>query len=208
MRISIIIIKHDADSDSMRREDWPEIINIHKIRRQLGLSQSDLSVKSGVAQPIISRIEYGIISHPSYEVVRRIFNAFQDEESNLMGAHTPTASDLLEPNVESVKPGDLVAQAWQKMKNGNFSQLPVLDDHGAIRGSISYSSFPSDNMIYLGRKKVEEIMEDGFPTVGMRVRMPTIASLLKTEPAVLVLDKGKIAGIITSYDLMTKWSEI
>lgn len=208
MRICIINIRHVADTDSMRREDWPEVIEIHKKRKQLGLSQNDLSAKSGVAQPIISRIEDGTISHPSYDVVRRIFNAFCDEESNLMGARTPTASDLLEPHVESVRPTDVVSEAWNKMERGNFSQLPLIDEHGSMRGSISYTSLPSQDMIHLGRKKVEEIMGDSFPTVGMRVRMPTIASLLKTEPAVVVLDKGKIAGIITSYDLMTKWSEI
>ncbi|MGI0015851.1 MAG: CBS domain-containing protein, partial [Nitrososphaera sp.] len=73
---------------------------------------------------------------------------------------------------------------------------------GRVAGGIADNSSASEDTDDIMEKRVDEVMRDIFPTVGRDTRMPTLSSLLKTEPAVLVLEKGKLVGIITSYDLM------
>jgi predicted transcriptional regulator len=45
-------------------------------------------------------------------------------------------------------------------------------------------------------------MEEAFPQVGEDAPLSLISSLLQVYPAVLVLKKGKAAGIITKADLL------
>jgi len=50
--------------------------------------------------------------------------------------------------------------------------------------------------------KVAEAMDEAFPTALASTPISAIASLLRHYPAVLVMEKGEIAGIITKADLL------
>ena len=56
-----------------------ELEDIKKMRRNLGLTQKELSVKAKVSQSIIAKIESKKIS-PSYDIVKRIFESLTIEK--------------------------------------------------------------------------------------------------------------------------------
>ena len=191
----------------MRQQEWPDVGLIRKKRRELGITQQELARVSGVPQPVVSRIENGSISEPSYHVVQKIFEALHEIEAQSGGKRgtvdsLPVASDLMNKHVVSVKPTDRVEDAWAIMKKNGFSQLPVTDERGRVYGGIAESSLPSEDMENILEKRVQEVMGDAFPAVGRDTKVATLVALLRGEPAVLMLDKGRLAGIITPYDLM------
>ena len=192
---------------------WPDIALISKRRKELDITQQRLAKLSGVPQPVISRIEDGGIPNPSYSAVRKLFEALSDYEgrnrnrTGIIIQQQPVASDLMNKKVVSAKPSSRVKDAWAIMKDRGFSQLPVIDERGRIVGGLSENSLPSEDMDGILEKRVEEVMVDAFPIVGKDTRLPTLVSLLKTEPAVLVVDKGRAIGIVTVFDLMENVNE-
>src|SRR5438105_408189 len=122
--------------------NWPSISLIKARRAQLKINQEALAKQSGVSQAVISRIENGRIADPSYSIVQKLFNALDQLKRNDPGKALPTAEQLMSKRVISIKPHQRVAEAWKIMKQGDYSQLPVIDENGRIHGSISMDSFP------------------------------------------------------------------
>jgi predicted transcriptional regulator len=175
---------------------WPDISRIRERRIALGIKQKDLARLSGVAQPVISRIEKNVIPDPSYRTVRKLFEALESH-NRPNAAKEPVAKELMNTNVVTVKPNDLVKDAWTIMKEKGFSQLPVVDERGRIHGGISESALmPSLE------GKVEDIMGDSFPLVSKSTQLSTLTHFLQKEPALLVIEKGTLIGIVTKYDLI------
>ena len=56
--------------------------------------------------------------------------------------------------------------------------------------------------MYRGIGEVE--VEDTFPMVGRNTAATTVADILKTKQAVLVVEKGRAIGIITRHDVIEK----
>lgn len=54
---------------------------------------------------------------------------------------------------------------------------------------------------YTHRKLSLLNQEPAFPMVGKNTAASTVADILKTNQAVLVVEKGKATGIITRHDL-------
>ena len=90
------------------------------------------------------------------------------------------------------------------MRKRSISQLPVIEG-GHLAGSISeqaiVSHFSSDPK-KLSSLKVGDAMEEAFPTIPPNTPISAIAPLLRHHPAVLVIEKTKIAGIITKADIL------
>lgn len=181
---------------------WPDITTIHGKRKELGITQKGLAELSGVAQPDISRIEKGKIPDPSYSTVKKLFEALKDYEvsSPERSFDEPVAADLMNRNVVSLRPHERVSDALKVMKERNFSQLPVIDDRGRVIGGVSESLFLSHD----GTASIVDVMGDSFPIVGKDTRLRTISAILQKEPAVLVVLKGKVLGLITKYDVYDK----
>ncbi len=45
-------------------------------------------------------------------------------------------------------------------------------------------------------------MNDGFPTVSKNLDVATVSKFVEMNPAVLVVDRGKVVGIITKADII------
>lgn len=212
----------------MHMPTWPEVHIIRKRRINLKITQKQIAELSGVPQSIISRIESGAIADPSYNTIKNLITALEKiEEENTRGDYGKVKSSpkisarhVMNPNVISVKPLQSITEAWNIMKKRDFSQLPVMDDKGRILGGITGPSFLSAGLgkretdMKIGGKeenepwqvpngKVEDFMSDEiFPLVGKDAELNLLVHLLKKASAVLVLERGKVVGIITSYDLM------
>lgn len=174
--------------------------DLKKRRNELGLTQSELAKRAGVSQPLIARIESGDVD-PRLSTVRKIFEAFEEankEQQILM-------RDLMHSPVIHVSPDDSVEEVVNLMHVHGFSQIPVLE------GSVPVGSISEDMIVRLmgeskkkpiSQLKVSGIMGESFPTVSPGVSISIVSHILEENPAVLVVEKGTIVGVITKHDVM------
>jgi predicted transcriptional regulator len=178
----------------------PDIKDIEKRRKQASLTQKELAVMSGVSQSIIAKIETGKVN-PSYDVVRRIFEVFD----NMTSGKETKAADLYSRNVLIVRKDDTVKSAVETMRKHGYSQMPVVDRKqviGVLSEKTILDAFSDGSDIgKILKMKVEDVMEEAPPIIGECEPMATVSSLLQTNSAVLVVKKDRLVGIITKADL-------
>ncbi|MEX2702115.1 MAG: CBS domain-containing protein [Candidatus Baldrarchaeia archaeon] len=180
--------------------------DIKKLRKKAGLTQTELAKLAGVSQSLIARIEKGTVD-PRLSTLRRIIEAIKLVEMRAKKAKS--AKDVMYSPVITIKSSNKVKKAIELMEKYAISQLPVVNDKGVPVGSITESTvlkkLLSGEPEKILKLKVEEIMEESFPTITPSTNIKDIQQLiLKKYPAVLVMEKGKIVGIITKIDLITK----
>lgn len=184
-------------------ERLPDISEIRKRRRALGVTQRRLALLSRLSQSAVAKIESGKMS-PSYVTVKSMFESL----SGLETAGSAKASEIMRRPVASVSPRDPVSKALRIMSERGFSQMPVMD-RGRPVGSVSEKAFidrleAGEEAASLRSMSVGEVMGEPFPITGMETTVQTLASLLSSSFAVLVSDRGRIAGIVTRADIIRK----
>lgn len=179
----------------------PDIENIKKMRKGLGMTQKELAVAINVSQSIIAKIESRKVN-PSYDLIRKIFNFFE----NIERKNQTKAADIMNKKIIHVYRNDKISRAIELMKRYGYSQLPVFSGDHSV-GSISEETIV--NMMSTGEslkrimeKKVEDVMEESFPVVTEDTPVSSVSALLQHSSAVIVNKKGKISGIITKSDLL------
>jgi len=179
--------------------------DIKRLRKKVGLTQTELAKLAGVSQSLIARIEKGTVD-PRLSTLRRILEAIKLVE--MRAKKSKSARDVMYSPVITIKSKEKVKKAIELMEKYAISQLPVVNDNGVPVGSITESTvlkkLLSGDPEKIFQLKVEEIMEESFPTITPSTNIKDIQQLiLKKYPAVLVMEKGKIVGIITKIDLIT-----
>jgi cystathionine beta-synthase len=114
------------------------------------------------------------------------------------------------PPLVSVAPQGTVRQALNLMSTYNVSQLPVVDGADGV-GSVSEPTLMARALERpaILDQPVRECMDPPFPVVDDHLPADKLASLLSREmPAALVRRDGRIAGIVTRYDLLHQLSGI
>lgn len=181
----------------------PDLVEIQKRRRSLGLSQKKLASYAGVSQSLIAKIE-GEKIDPSYKNVKKIFKALEKEIGKQK--RMILAREISNKEVVFVERKDSIYRAIELMQKYDISQLPVYDENTPV-GSITEGLTTN----YLAEKRdlkkllemrVGELMEKGFPQVGEDTPIEVITTLLQYSPAVLTTKKGVVAGIVTKADLL------
>jgi predicted transcriptional regulator len=181
----------------------PDLEEIPRLRKALGLTQTALARLAGVSQSTIVKIEKKQMN-PSYDVVRRVYNALQAElkkqEKKALVEQVQTRK------VQYLEAKLTLETAVDEMRRWKFSQMPVMNN-GRPVGSLSDKVI--NNLILSGkdpkdlaRIRVEEVMEPAFPQVDSKAPVELAASLLRHYNAVLVTSKGDVTGIVTKSDLM------
>ncbi|MCD1294248.1 transcriptional regulator [Methanocella sp. CWC-04] len=179
--------------------ELPTPESIKKRRMKLGLTQSALAEKANVSQPLIARIESGDVD-PRLSTLRSIINALDEMEKCKV-----TAKDLMTSQIISLSPEDTVDKAVKLMEKYGFSQLPVIEKGvpiGSISESILVQAMGSEDISRISTSKVKQYMDESFPAVSPRTDMGTVSHLLESYHAVLVMELGKVVGVITKYDIM------
>ena len=179
----------------------PEILELRRMRKVIGLTQDELAQRAGLSQSMVAKIEIGSLN-PTYEVVRKIYqilNSFEQDDQT-------KAHEVMSP-VISVEAGDSISQVLNLMKERGISQVPVFSKNGRNLGSITEETLlelllKGENLSDIANNPVEGIMEDIFPVINKELPIDAIISLLQYSSAVLVKIKGKIRGIITKADLL------
>ena len=175
------------------------IAEIRKRRISLGLSLGELARAVGRSDATISRIERGRIQ-PSYELVQRILSHLEQLEAH---ASPPLRSrDVMKREVVSVDGASLGGEAARVMEKGGFSQLPVVEG-GRVTGAVSESTLLRALAQPNGRRvRVRDVQEEAYPQVDEDFPADLLAAVLTRYPAVLVLGRGELRGIVTRIDLI------
>lgn len=175
-----------------------DLRSLVETRKRLGLTQAELAKLSGVSQSLISKIEGGKIN-PSYEVVRKIFQALELVRAER--GRGLTAGNICTKEVIVVNSSDSLGKAIDLMKRYGISQLPVLE-RGRVVGTISESTIVRKlERIRSPNIRVGEIMDEALPTVPETASLSLLRDIFQEYPAVLVQKNGEIVGIVTRADL-------
>jgi predicted transcriptional regulator len=174
---------------------------VKAMRTRLGLTQAQLAELAGVTQAYIAKIE-ARAANPRISTLEKISKAL--ERATAMEKRA-TVGQIMTSPIVAVKSDDRVDKAIHLMKSHDISQLPVLDEEVQI-GSISEATVvqriaSGENMTRLLKHNVDEIMENSFPTVSKDTDIDVVYSLLEHEPAIIVVEHGKMIGIVTKADL-------
>lgn len=174
-----------------------EITDIKRIRKKLGLTQSDLASHSGVSQSLIAKIESGNLD-PAYSNAKKIFNTLDtiSEKNELK------AKDIAHQNIISLNPHEDIKTAIMLMKQHNISQIPITDDNKSI-GLISESTI-LDAVMNKKKMTIGEIMQDSPPVVSETTTAEVVSKLLTFFSMVLVSRNGKLTGVITKSDIINR----
>ncbi|MBW3582938.1 MAG: CBS domain-containing protein [Euryarchaeota archaeon] len=175
---------------------------IREKRLELGLTQKEVARRAAISQPLVARIEKGGVD-PRMSTLTRVVEVLNEAATEKL----PHARDLISGRIAWVTPGDTVRRAIQMMRENGFSQLPVME-RGKPVGILSESRLiervrQMDDPRKLGKQKVSEVMSGPPPTVSLDAHFSTLDNLLVDSPAVLVVDQGRPAGIITGSDILT-----
>ena len=144
---------------------------------------------------------------------RYLSKVFSDEwlrENQLLDGDRQTVHRILAakengaPPLVQVAPSATVRQALNLMNTYNVSQLPVIDGSEGV-GAVSEQALMA-RALEDGRtldRPVADVMDPPFPVVDPDYPLERLGALLSREtPAALVRREGKIAGIVTRYDLL------
>jgi len=174
-----------------------ELGEIKKIRKNLGLTQSELAKRANVSQSIIAKIEAGKID-PTFTKTKKIFETLNDLENK----EEIKAEELMNKKIVSLVPNDSIKDSVSKMKKYGISQMPVID-HNNVVGLVSESTL-LDALMNNKDKNVSDIMEETPPIVSKTTSIKVVSNLLRHYPTVLVSENGKLIGLITKADLLSK----
>lgn len=174
-------------------------IRAHRLR--LDLTQEQLADEAGVSQPLIARVENGSVD-PRYSTVKAIVEALNRAERREV-----TVEEVMSSEVVAVEADDEVRDAIDAMRTNGFSQLPVLEDGHPV-GSLSESEVihalsTAGDPEALAGEPVREVMGAPFPTAEPETTVDEAYSILEDRGALLVMEKGEVAGLVSKADLLS-----
>jgi len=175
---------------------------LKRLRKEAGLTQRELARLAGVSQSLIARIESGTVD-PRASTLRKILQA-------LSSARRPwTVADVMHSPVITLDASEPVRRAIEVMEREGISQIPVLKD-GRVVGCVYEAGLlkalrRSRDPKALLDMKVEDVMEEALPMLSPSSSLEeAYALLLSGKPAILVVDGGRIVGIVTKIDVVAK----
>lgn len=172
--------------------------DLKRKRTELGLTQAQLADRAGVSQPLIARVESGSVD-PKLSTFRDILMALSEAEKERLEAR-----EIMHHEVIHVSPQDEVKRAVELMRRHGFSQLPVIED-GTPVGSVTEAEVVHRMNVEgqdVTSRRVEELMEEGFPTISPSTDLNVVSRILEHESALLVMDRGEVVGVVTNADVM------
>lgn len=180
----------------------PDIKDIARKRKTLGITQKELARLSMVSQSFIAKLESGLVN-PSYNNVKNLLEILENIEREK--GKDSIEKQLYHKRIVTLDPGDNIYKAAKVMKKHNIHQVPVFDGNAQI-GSVTHRTI-IDKMISAGVKDfsniyVKNVMEEPFPVVQANSPLSVVSELLKYNPAVLITRKSQFIGIVTKTDFI------
>jgi predicted transcriptional regulator len=182
----------------------PDLSDIARRRRGLGLTQYELARRAGVSRSLIAKVEVNR-QVPNYRKAKAIFDVLEhvahrqaatriDATVGRIHAVPVVYADLAEP----------IPRAWRRMVRHAFSQLPVKDAERIV-GSITERGinrrFMDGDVDGVRGLRVVDCLEDPFPIVSVATPVTAVIPLLQHRHAVLTSERGAPVGIVTNADV-------
>ena len=165
-----------------------------KMRRDIGLTQTDLAIEVGVSQSYVARLERGSID-PKLSIMIKIVAILTNKQNK-------TCADIMTPNPVTVDARNQVSFAISLMQKYNFSQMPVLRGTQLV-GLLTEHDIIRNLHPNINELSVEAVMSpEGVPILDVTTPIDIIMPLLQTYQAILIHSQGRIRGIITRSDLL------
>ena len=179
-----------------------ELKKIKKMRQKLGITQAELSKLTNVSQSMITKIERGKIE-PSYSIARKILVTLEQE---IKGKNKQVkARDVCSKKIISVKSDHTISKALDLMVKNAISQMPVFKDKVLV-GSVSEELFIKKyDQLKNKQMKVENIMDEAFPTIPEDADIFLVNEMLRVYPAIIVIKNGMPLGIISKTNILQKY---
>ncbi len=114
------------------------------------------------------------------------------------------AGDIMRSPVLGVDRYESVGRAVSMMRERGLHQLPVLADGVPVRCLTTgmVQRLIDEGISDLARRPVWDVAERAMPQITTATKLPQILSALRTHPALLVVDDGRVVGIIASSDVL------
>ena len=151
-----------------------------------------------------------ILADTGERYLSKLYNDEWMRENQMLEVERVTASTLLAaksdgaPELVTVTPGQTVRQALNLMDTYDVSQLPIVENDECV-GALDEASLMARAIAQpvVLEQPVRDIMEQPYPVVEADSPLDRVSDLLSREtPAVLVRRQGKLAGIVSRYDVL------
>jgi len=179
---------------------FPSLEYIKQSRIKLGITQKKLAKLSGISTSMINQIETGRCK-PSYETAKKIFEILNTMEGN----SSIKAGDICSKKLIFAKNNDILYGILDKMRLNFVSQIPIfegerivgiLTEDGLAKLMLEKEEKDLKNMV------AEQAMEPTPPIVDAVTPAKALVSLVRFAKCVLVSEKGKVTGIVTTTDIL------
>jgi acetoin utilization protein AcuB len=112
-------------------------------------------------------------------------------------------ADVMTKDVAESSPSEHAAVAWEKMRSHRIHHLVVLDGTWVV-GVLSERDLHALDPKLRAEKSVRELMVENPVTVSPQTTLREAANLLRGNAigCLPVLEDGKLAGIVTTTDLL------
>ncbi len=151
-----------------------------------------------------------ILADTGERYLSKLYNDEWMRENQMLEVERVTASTLLAaksdgaPELVIVTPAQTVRQALNLMDTYDVSQLPIVENDECV-GALDEASLMARAIAQpvVLEQPVRDIMEQPYPVVDADAPLDRVSELLSREtPAVLVRREGKLAGIVSRYDVL------
>lgn len=135
---------------------------------------------------------------PIVEAKERLINVLRDKVRI-----KKTAGDIMSFPVKTVSSSQSIAEAGDLMARYDMDALPVVDD-GSVIGIISKASVSKARYHGLADSKVTDYMNAGIETLSPDASLSMVRQIIieHNQPAVPVIDNGRLSGIISENDIL------
>lgn len=176
----------------------PSSDEIRRMRLAVGLTQKELAKLAGVSQSLIARIEKGSVN-PRMNTLKKILDAI-----NKTSRTNEVVEKIMTTPVISVYVDTPLSNVIDLMDARGISQVPVLDMSNRIVGMIYESTLVKVLRTKKDLKKLIalDVIEPPPPQIPKETPISLVESLLLIYPAILVVDKDGVKGIVTKIDLI------
>jgi predicted transcriptional regulator len=177
----------------------PTPAEIKAKRIKSGLKQSDIAKKAGISQSMVARIEAGTVD-PRVSTLSKIIEVLLEAERSKV-----TAGRIMTAPVISARPDQSIAEVVEIMRANSISQLPIIHNGlpvGCISESAIVDALEDGRLDRTKEAWVRDFMGSGMPTLPSSTDLDSIVHILRNDHSILVMDEGKVVGVITKHDLI------
>lgn len=173
----------------------PTGASLRRKRKELGLTQKNLSEISGLTQSVIAKIETETVD-PRASTLTKLVEALNKAENPNI---PQTVSDVMVDNISTIDVNETISNAIQIMVETGISQLPVLQN-GRIVGIVSESNLlkrANDTSSSVGN-----IMRPNPAIITQYLPISEARKRLEDNDCLLIAEKGQLLGLITRIDIL------